>query len=134
MRMRAARMVERLWRRDAPALAAVHAQGGIVLKDAEGARCVPLALATGDIGAALAGVAAPMLGTAVGRADEAIEGMKAVIEDLRIAMSCTGSADLAALRRARPGPFRPTPRYFPANVRPHAASIHRGSGADGSGS
>ena len=45
----------RLWRRDAAALAAVHAQGGIVLKDAEGTRCVPLALATGDIGAALAG-------------------------------------------------------------------------------
>ena len=45
----------RLWRRDTAALAAVHAQGGIVLKDAEGTRCVPLALATGDIGAALAG-------------------------------------------------------------------------------
>ena len=45
----------RLWRRDAAALAAVHAQGGIVLKDADGVRCVPLALATGDIGAALVG-------------------------------------------------------------------------------
>ena len=45
----------RLWRRDAAALAAVHAQGGIVLKDADGVRCVPLALATGDIGAVLAG-------------------------------------------------------------------------------
>ncbi len=45
----------RLWRRDAAALAAVHAQGGIVLKDAEGVRCVPLTRATGDIGAVLSG-------------------------------------------------------------------------------
>lgn len=53
------------------------------------------------LGAALAGVAAPMLGNAVGRADEAIEGMGSVIEELRIAMFCTGSADIDALRRAR---------------------------------
>ncbi|MCU4120812.1 NAD/NADP-dependent octopine/nopaline dehydrogenase family protein [Variovorax sp. N23] len=43
----------RLWRRDAAALAAVQAAGSICLKDAEGARDVPIALATADIGAAL---------------------------------------------------------------------------------
>ncbi|RYX96918.1 MAG: glycerol-3-phosphate dehydrogenase, partial [Bradyrhizobiaceae bacterium] len=45
----------RLWRRDAAALAAVQAEGSIRLKDAEGARDVPIALATADIGAALRG-------------------------------------------------------------------------------
>ena len=45
----------RLWRRDAAALAAVRERGGIRVKDADGARDVPLALATGDIAQALAG-------------------------------------------------------------------------------
>ncbi len=45
----------RLWRRDAAALAHVIHAGAITLKDAAGAREVPLALATADIAAALAG-------------------------------------------------------------------------------
>ena len=45
----------RLWRRDAAALAPLIDGGGIVLRDAEGARTVLPALATGDIGAALRG-------------------------------------------------------------------------------
>jgi opine dehydrogenase len=45
----------RLWRRDAAALDAVLRAGSITLKDSEGSREVPLALATADIGAALKG-------------------------------------------------------------------------------
>ena len=45
----------RLWRRDAAALAPVVQAGSLVLKDAAGARDVPIALATADIGAALRG-------------------------------------------------------------------------------
>ena len=45
----------RLWRRDAGALAPLVQAGSIVLKDAQGARDVPIALATADIGAALRG-------------------------------------------------------------------------------
>jgi opine dehydrogenase len=45
----------RLWRRDAAALRAVVDAGSIVFKDANGARAVPIALATPDIGAALRG-------------------------------------------------------------------------------
>ena len=45
----------RLWRRDARALQPVVDAGGIVLKDADGAREVPIALATADIGEALRG-------------------------------------------------------------------------------
>ena len=43
----------RLWRRDAAALQPVIDAGSIVLKDADGARAVPIALATADIAAAL---------------------------------------------------------------------------------
>jgi opine dehydrogenase len=45
----------RLWRRDAASLQPVVDHGSITLKDARGARDVPVALATGDIGAALRG-------------------------------------------------------------------------------
>jgi opine dehydrogenase len=45
----------RLWRRDGPALQPVIEAGSIVLKDSEGARPVPIALATAHIGAALRG-------------------------------------------------------------------------------
>ena len=45
----------RLWRRDAAALQPVIDAGSIVLKDAAGARAVPIALATVDIAAALRG-------------------------------------------------------------------------------
>jgi opine dehydrogenase len=45
----------RLWRRDTAALADLQAAGTIRLKDAKGARDVPIALATSDIGAALDG-------------------------------------------------------------------------------
>ncbi|MBS0339890.1 MAG: NAD/NADP octopine/nopaline dehydrogenase family protein [Proteobacteria bacterium] len=45
----------RLWRRDAAALAPVIEAGSIRLKDAQGARDVPIALATGNIGDAMRG-------------------------------------------------------------------------------
>lgn len=44
----------RLWRRDAAALQSLRDAGAVTLKDAQGVREVPLALATGDIGLALA--------------------------------------------------------------------------------
>jgi opine dehydrogenase len=47
----------RLWRRDADALGAVRQAASITLKDARGAREVPIALATADIGEALHGAA-----------------------------------------------------------------------------
>lgn len=45
----------RLWRRDAQALRPVIDAGTIILKDADGAREVPIALATADIGQAMKG-------------------------------------------------------------------------------
>ena len=52
------------------------------------------------LGAALVGVAAPVLGDATETEDAVREGMAALVEELRIAAFCTGSADLEALRRA----------------------------------
>jgi isopentenyl-diphosphate delta-isomerase len=51
------------------------------------------------LGASLVGMAAPVLGDAVAAAEEVRDRMEAVIAELRIAMFCTGSADLAGLRR-----------------------------------
>lgn len=45
----------RLWRRDAQALRPVIETGSIILKDADGVREVPIALATADIGQAMKG-------------------------------------------------------------------------------
>lgn len=53
------------------------------------------------LGATLVGSAAPLLGPATEQAETVYEKFQAFIEELRIAAFCTGSADLAALRRAR---------------------------------
>jgi opine dehydrogenase len=45
----------RFWRRTAEALAPVRAAGAITLKDADGERAVPIALATADLGEAVRG-------------------------------------------------------------------------------
>lgn len=52
------------------------------------------------LGASLAGMAAPVLGTAVKTAAAVTESMETAISELRIAMFCTGSRDIAALRSA----------------------------------
>lgn len=45
----------RLWRRDAAALQPVQGTGSIILKDAAGARAVPIGLTTADVGEAMRG-------------------------------------------------------------------------------
>lgn len=52
------------------------------------------------LGAALVGMAAPTLGSALETTTAVHETMTATIEELRIAMFCTGSSDLDALRSA----------------------------------
>lgn len=52
------------------------------------------------LGASLVGMAAPTLGSALETAAAVHAGMTATIEELRIAMFCTGSPDLEALRSA----------------------------------
>ena len=52
------------------------------------------------LGATLVGMAAPALGSATETAKSVSDGMAATAEELRIAMFCTGSKDLTALRSA----------------------------------
>jgi isopentenyl-diphosphate delta-isomerase len=52
------------------------------------------------LGADLAGFAAPVLRAAAEGEEEAYELLAALIEELRIAMFCTGSSNLDALKRA----------------------------------
>ena len=53
------------------------------------------------LGASLVGMAAPMLETGARTAEAAAERLRAAMRELRIAMFCTGSRDLGALRGAR---------------------------------
>lgn len=53
------------------------------------------------LGATLVGSAAPLLGPATEHADSVYEKFQTYIDELRIAAFCTGSTDLAALRRAQ---------------------------------
>ena len=53
------------------------------------------------LGADLAAQAAAVLPAALEGPDAVIEHLAAVIDQLRVACFCTGSADLAGLRRAR---------------------------------
>ena len=53
------------------------------------------------LGASLIGMAAPLLASAVATGEEVTDVIKKYTEELRIAMFCTGSPNLAALRNAR---------------------------------
>lgn len=53
------------------------------------------------LGASLVGMAAPMLETGARTAEAASARLRAAMRELRIAMFCTGSRDLGALREAR---------------------------------
>jgi isopentenyl-diphosphate delta-isomerase len=52
------------------------------------------------LGAELAGFAGPLLRAAAAGEDETVDLLTALVEELRVAMFCIGSGDLAALRRA----------------------------------
>jgi isopentenyl-diphosphate delta-isomerase len=52
------------------------------------------------LGAALCGTAAPMLGSATETVEPVLDTMSTFIEQLRISCFCTGSGNLASLRRA----------------------------------
>jgi isopentenyl-diphosphate delta-isomerase len=78
-------------RRAAPGLT-IFASGG-VRSGVDAAKAIRL-------GASLIGAAAPVLGSATATTEAVVERMRRMIEELRIACFCTGSRDLAALRRA----------------------------------
>ena len=69
----------------------VFASGGIRTGQ-DVAKCVAL-------GAELVGLASPFLKRAVESAESVVEEMEILEAELRIAMFCSGAADLSALRR-----------------------------------
>ncbi|MDB5819077.1 MAG: glycerol-3-phosphate dehydrogenase, partial [Rhizobacter sp.] len=90
----------RLWRRDAKALRAVIDKGGIRVKDADGERDVPIALATGDIGAALDGAELIVLPTpALAQADIA-RGMAPHLVDGQVVFLPPGTFGSYVMARA----------------------------------
>src|SRR6185436_664203 len=71
----------RLWRRDAAALAPVVDTGAIVLVDERARREVPIALASADIGAAIAGAELIVLPTPASAQDDIARAMAPHLED-----------------------------------------------------
>ena len=81
----------RLWRRDAAALRPLQEAGAIVLKDADGAREVRLALATADIGAALRGAQLVVLPTPATAQDDIARAMAPHLVDGQVVFLAPGT-------------------------------------------
>ena len=81
----------RLWRRDAAALQPVVDHGGITLKDAQGVREVPVALATADIGAALRGAELVLLPTPATAQDDIARAMAPHLVDGQVVFLAPGT-------------------------------------------
>jgi opine dehydrogenase len=93
----------RLWRRDAAALAPLAAAGSIVLKDANGRREVPLAMATPDIGQALSGTQLIVIPSPAIAQDDIAAAMAAHLADGQVVFlppGTFGSYVMARLVRA----------------------------------
>lgn len=81
----------RLWRRDAAALQPVVETGGIRLKDGDGARDVPIALATADIGAAVKGAELIALPTPATAQDDIARALAPHLEDGQVVFLAPGT-------------------------------------------
>ena len=81
----------RLWRRDAAALQAVIEHGSITLKDAQGVRDVPVALATADLGAALRGADLVLLPTPATAQDDIARAMAPHLVDGQVVFLAPGT-------------------------------------------
>ena len=93
----------RLWRRDAAALQPVIEHGGITLKDAQGVREVPVALATADIGAALRGAELVLIPSPANAQDDIARAMAPHLVDGQVVFlppGTFGSFTMSRLVRA----------------------------------
>lgn len=81
----------RLWRRDAAALQPVIEHDSITLKDAQGVRDVPVALATADIGAALRGAELVLLPTPATAQDDIARAMAPHLVDGQVVFLAPGT-------------------------------------------
>jgi len=90
----------RLWRRDAAALAPVVDSGAIVLVDEHGRREVPIALASADIGAAIAGAELIVLPTPASAQDDIARAMAPHLEDGQVVFLAPGTFGSFVMARA----------------------------------
>jgi len=90
----------RLWRRDAAALAPVVDTGAIVLVDERGRREVPVALASADIGAAIAGAELIVLPTPASAHDDIAPAMAPHLEDGQVVFLAPGTFGSFVMARA----------------------------------
>jgi opine dehydrogenase len=81
----------RLWRRDAQALKSVQSTGSITLKDAQGVRDVPIALATTDIAAALLGARLILIPTPATAQDDIASAMAPHLVDGQVVFLAPGT-------------------------------------------
>jgi len=90
----------RLWRRDAAALAPVVDTGAIVLVDERARREVPIALASADIGAAIAGAELIVLPTPASAQDDIARAMAPHLEDGQVVFLAPGTFGSFVMARA----------------------------------
>ncbi len=115
----------RLWRRDAAALKPVQDSGGIVLKDAQGAREVPVALATADIGAALRGAQLVLLPTPAVAQDDIARAMAPHLEDGQVVFLAPGTfGSLVMARRVREAGSKAEVCWAETGTLPYLARKH----------
>ena len=115
----------RLWRRDAAALRPLQDAGAIVLKDADGAREVELALATADIGAALRGAQLVVLPTPATAQDDIARAMAPHLVDGQVVFLAPGTFGAYTMARlVRESGHRAAVAWAETGTLPYLARKH----------
>lgn len=115
----------RLWRRDAAALQPVVEHGSITLKDAQGVRDVPVALATADIGAALRGAELVLLPTPATAQDDIARAMAPHLVDGQVVFLAPGTfGSFTMARQVRAAGNRADVAWAETGTLPYLARKH----------
>ena len=115
----------RLWRRDAAALQPLIEHGSITLKDAQGAREVPLALATADIGAALRGAELVLIPSPALAQDDIARAMAPHLVDGQVVFLPPGSfGSFTMARRVKASGQRADLAWAETGTLPYLARKH----------
>ncbi len=115
----------RLWRRDAAALQPVLETGRIVLKDADGAREVPIARATADIGDALRGAELIVVPSPAGAQADIARAMAPHLEDGQVVFLPPGTfGSFVMSRLVRECGSRAAVRWAETGTLPYLARKH----------
>ncbi len=115
----------RLWRRDAAALQPVVASGSIVLKDARGAREVPVAMASADIGPVLRGAQLVLIPSPAIAQEDIARAMAPHLSDGQVVFLPPGTfGSLLMARRVREAGSRAQVTWAETGTLPYLARKH----------